>query len=125
MFNGCSYRQLVRIGALVEDVAVPAGSTFIVENDPGSTTYVLVDGEARVTVAGEYLNTVRRGDLVGEMAVLDQAPRCASVTATTDVQLLEFDETDFDELIRQPWMARRVLHTIMDRLRATDDSPTA
>lgn len=123
MFAGCSYRQLVRIGSLVDDTNVPAGTTLIVENDTGTTSYVIVEGEAEVTFAGAHLNTLRAGDLFGEMALLDQAPRCATVTATTDLHLLVFDEHGFDELVRQPWLARRLLHTIVERLRAAEEIP--
>ena len=81
-------RALVRI-------EVPAGEAFIREDDPGDLFYVIETGTVEVTKNGRHVAALGRGDYVGEIALLRDVPRTATVTATTAVVLQALDREHF------------------------------
>jgi len=119
-FQGCQDRELAHLASRIDEVDVEAGDALMRENEPGTSLFVIVSGRAAVTVEGIEVNQLQAGDLCGEMALLDGTPRCATVTATTPLRALAIPSSDFDEMVREPWMARRVLRTIVQRLRAAE-----
>jgi CRP-like cAMP-binding protein len=76
-------------------VEVAAGAIVIREGEPGDLFYVIADGELDVSAKGEHLRTLRRGDAFGEIALLRDVPRTATVTARTDVRLDTLDKKTF------------------------------
>jgi len=79
----------------LECVRLPAGAVLMREGEAGDRFYAVADGELDVTIAGEHVSTQRRGDGVGEIALLRNVPRTATVTALTDVTLYALDSTTF------------------------------
>src|SRR5215208_8421020 len=82
----------------------PFGSTIVREGEAADALYVVVDGRARVLKRGENgdelsLNVLRRGDLFGEMGLLERAQRTATVRASSDVEVLRLDRSVFDALV--------------------------
>jgi CRP-like cAMP-binding protein len=120
IFQGCTDKQLSHLAVQLGEVELDTGDVLMRENEPGTASYVIVDGRAAVTVQGVEVNQLRSGDLCGEMALLDNTPRCATITAMVPLRALVIPGTEFDEIVREPWMARRVLRTIVERLRAAD-----
>src|SRR5437899_2462183 len=76
-----SERDLAELARLVEEVEVGAGSALVREGDDGLEAYLVVSGTAIVTVGGETIARLGRGDFVGELAMLDHGTRSATVTA--------------------------------------------
>jgi hypothetical protein len=74
---------------------VPADAEVIREGDPGDRFFAIVDGEAAVTVAGREIARLGPGDYAGEIALLRDVPRTATVTALTDLRLLALEREDF------------------------------
>lgn len=74
---------------------VPAGKRIITEGEPGDAFYVIADGEVDVAADGRPLQTLRRGDAFGEIALLRDVPRTATVTATSPVGLLVITRDEF------------------------------
>jgi CRP-like cAMP-binding protein len=76
-----------------------------------------LDGEAEVTKGGQRINTMKKGDFFGEVALVTKMPRTASVTATSDVRVLVITERDFDNLLRKsPEIGRNVAEALAERV---------
>jgi CRP-like cAMP-binding protein len=77
------------------ELQVPAGTAVIREGEPGDRFYVVADGELEVTAAGRELRTLGRGEGFGEIALLENVPRTATVTARTESRLYALDKPSF------------------------------
>lgn len=80
-------RVVERLALEARVVDVEAGRPVIVEGDPGEDFYVVVSGSVRVTQRGEYVRDLGPGSWFGELALLRDTPRTATVTASTDLRL--------------------------------------
>ena len=88
--------------------------------------YVLLEGEMEILLGDFVLETVRQGALIGEMALIDNTPRTASVVAKTPCRLAEIDRRRFHFLVQQtPHFATHVMKTLADRLRHMNAVATA
>ena len=83
------------LASRVQRGTVPAGSAVVEQGDSGSSVYVVVDGRADVVGDGTVIARLGPGDAFGEIAVLQDVPRTASVVAATDLQLFELRRDDF------------------------------
>jgi len=94
--------QLESLARELESVEVPAGEDVVREGEPGDRFYAIADGELEVTHDGRHLATLRRGDGFGEIALLRDVPRTATVTARTPARLYA--------LQRGPFLAAVIAH---------------
>ena len=118
LFSACSRTQLQRIARLAERVEAQPNHRLTEEGQPGREFYVIESGRARVTLDGRTLDELGEGDFFGEMALLDQGPRAATVTALTTMRLLSFKSAEFGELLdAAPDVGRKILRGIARRLR--------
>jgi MFS family permease len=95
IFAPLSAPAIERIMAELVRLDVPAGEILIREGDEGDRFYVIVEGEAEVTRAGTHVVTRRAGEHVGEIALLRNMPRTATVTAVTGLRLLALEREPF------------------------------
>jgi MFS family permease len=79
----------------LDPLDVPAGATVVREGERGDLFYVVADGELDVTVRDQHVGSLGRGDCFGEIALLRDVPRTATVTARTPVLLDALDGTSF------------------------------
>ena len=77
------------------ELQASAGTAVIREGEPGDRFYVVADGELEVSAQGRELRTIGRGDGFGEIALLENVPRTATVTARTDSRLYALDKPSF------------------------------
>jgi len=99
-------------------VHVKSGECLFRQGDAGDVMYVLISGEAEVTMGALLLDVCRSGDIVGELAMVDEAPRSATVTAHTDCQFAVVDKKRFDFLVNEsPRFAIDVMRVMARRLK--------
>lgn len=126
LFSGCSKKDLQTIARVVKDIDHPADTVIAREGEPGVGLFVIVEGQAEVTIGGKKKTKLGPGDFFGEIALLDGGPRTATVTATTDVKLLGLTEWVFRGLMQEhPSIAIKTLQQMAGRLRSATAAATA
>lgn len=102
--------------------ALPAGQTLFKEGDQGELMYVLMSGTAEISVRNRVVETAEAGAIFGEMAMIDDGARSATVIAKSDCTLLPIESERFNFLIQQtPNFALYVMRVMAKRLRRADD----
>lgn len=120
LFAGCSKTELTEIASIADELDLPEGATLIREDDRGREFLIVIEGTAKVTKKGRKLNDVGPGSFVGEIALIADVPRTATVTATAPVRLLVITDRAFQQLIRKtPSIAAKVLQILGERLQTT------
>jgi CRP-like cAMP-binding protein len=98
-----------------------AGTTVFRAGESGDVAYVVRTGEVEIRLDDRLLYVVTAGGLVGEMALIDSAPRSATAVARTDAELVPIDEKRFLFLVQQtPFFALQVMRVLAERLRASN-----
>ncbi len=109
-----------------EKITVQTGARIIEEDSHSEDMFVVVEGELQVTKAGldreVFLANLGHGEVVGEIALLDNAPRTASVTATRESTLIRIPAEAFEALIGDSRVVRRMFRTVTSRLRGIEDT---
>jgi len=101
---------------------VAAGSTIFQAGDPSDGMYAVVEGEIDIFVNGKLVETVGKGGIFGEMALIDKEGRAGSAVAKTDTRIVTVDERRFLFLVQQtPNFALHVMRVLSDRLRRADE----
>jgi CRP/FNR family cyclic AMP-dependent transcriptional regulator len=120
LFARCSKRELETIASLADEVDLPAGKVLTAEGDRGREFFVLLEGSAGVRSDGRELASLGEGDFFGEIALVTDKARTATVTATTQMRALVITDRAFRELLRNsPEIQGKVLAAVADRLAAT------
>ncbi len=122
LFSGCTDAELQAIDRLTIPDDVPAGVVLCREGRVGRQAFVIVSGEAILTIGGVEVARLGPGSFFGEMAILDRAPRVGTVTSATPMKVLVFNATELTSLVQLPRIARRMLTTVNARLRQADQS---
>ena len=112
---------------MAETVSVPAGQLVLQEGDQGDSLYVVLAGELEVTKRqgsqDVLLALYKPGQFFGEMALLEQAPRSASVRTLQESRLLMISQAAFQTLLScSPSAPLKILHTVTSRLRSTESA---
>jgi CRP-like cAMP-binding protein len=95
---------------------MPEGKVLTTEGDPGREFFVLIEGTADVRRKGRKVNTMGAGDFFGEIALVSNRPRTATVTATSPMRLLVITDRAFRELMRKtPSIQTKVLSALAER----------
>lgn len=94
-----------------------AGHTIFAEGDPGDYMYVVITGNVEIKVRGQVMETAVPGDILGEMALIEQSTRSATAIARTDATLVPVDRKRFTFLVQEtPYFALHVMKVLADRL---------
>lgn len=119
LFRGCSPASLQRLAEVTGEVDFPADQPIVNQGQIGNGLFVLVAGTARVARGSETLAHLGVGDFFGELGVLDQLPRMASVIAETPCSCLALASWDlFGVVDADPQLTRNLLRELSLRLRA-------
>jgi CRP/FNR family transcriptional regulator, cyclic AMP receptor protein len=117
LFANCSKRELEEIAHLADEIDLNQGKEMTRQGSPGREFFVLLEGEAEVTKDGDVINQLSGGDFFGEIALVSDSPRTATVTATSPVRALVITDRDFRHLMKdQPEIQNKVLSALAARL---------
>jgi CRP-like cAMP-binding protein len=123
LFIQLGKRELQRVGQLADVLDLPAGRVLMRQGERGAEAMVIVEGRANVERDGRLLYEAGPGDVLGEMALLSDRPRIATVTLQTDTRLLVLARREFDALMTEmPSVRAQVMENLALRLMAAEDS---
>ena len=118
LFADCSRGELEQIAQLADEIDLAEGKELTRLGESGREFFVLLEGEADVTQDGRSINTLGAGDFFGEIALVEDTPRTATVTATTPVRVLVITDRAFRQLLgEQPELQRKVLVALAERVK--------
>jgi CRP/FNR family transcriptional regulator, cyclic AMP receptor protein len=116
LFAHCSKGELQEIASIADEIDIAEGKALTTEGAPGREFFVIIEGTASVAQDGEQINDLGPGDFFGEVALVKDTPRTATVTATSPVRALVVTAQNFRRLIEhQPNIERTVLKALVDR----------
>jgi MFS family permease len=95
LFSPLGAPALEGLARELAELRVPAGTAVVREGEPGDRFYVVAEGDLDVSAQGRELRTIGRGEGFGEIALLENVPRTATVTARTDTRLYALDKPSF------------------------------
>jgi CRP-like cAMP-binding protein len=120
LFAHCTRGEIAKVAAIADEIDAPAGKELIREGDRGREFFVMLSGTADVRRKGRKINALKPNDFFGEIALVSRSPRTATVTTTSDAQLLVITASAFRLLLEQsPRIQLRVLEALADRLAPT------
>jgi CRP-like cAMP-binding protein len=121
LFRGCSEASLARLAAQTAEVTFAAGAPIVTQGQIGNGLFIVIAGSARVTTGEHELARLGPGEVIGELSVLDQEPRVATVIAQEPVRCLALASWDLlATLDTDPQLARNLLAELAGRLRDAD-----
>ena len=119
LFARVSAGSLESVAANTDEVDVEAGRTLITQGEPSDSFYILLDGEAEVTIDGKSRRTMRPGDFFGEISMLDLGPATATVATTRPCRVMVMSHVQFRDAVKgDEELLLQVLAAVAERLRA-------
>lgn len=127
LFAGCEAADIERVVGREPVIRrLTEGEVLCREGEPASAWWIVLDGLADATVDGRYIATIGEGETIGELALLDDEPRTATVTAVTEMTVREVDGGSFlTALADTPSLTLGLLRQLATRLRRANDRPSA
>ncbi len=129
IFSGMTGEELMVLAEIVEEIEIKEGETVFRENDPGEDLFVIVRGKVNIirsegTPSEAIIAMLEERECFGEMSILDDEPRSATVRTAADTLLLKIQQDEFRELIREePDVAFKVFRVFTRRLRNAQPEP--
>jgi CRP-like cAMP-binding protein len=120
LFSNCSRKELEAIAAIADEIDLPKGKVLIREGERGREFFVLLEGEAEVLKGRRAIRKLGPGDFFGEIALIGNTPRTATVVARTPVRALVITDRAFRALLeKMPELQVKVMQTLAERLNST------
>jgi CRP-like cAMP-binding protein len=121
LFSECGKRDLGSIASIADEVHWPEGLVIARQGDRGREFFVIVEGSADVAVDGKKVATLGAGDFFGEMALVTEQRRSATVTAASSMRALVIVDRALARLLREePGVQAKILAAVATRLAAND-----
>ncbi|HEX7254860.1 MAG TPA: cyclic nucleotide-binding domain-containing protein [Gaiellaceae bacterium] len=122
LFAQLGRRELDEVASIADEIDLPDGKELTVEGQPGREFVVIIEGEASVRRGDQEINRLGAGDFFGEIALLNQEPRTATVIAQTPIRALVITDRSFRTLLdHSPEIEDKVMSAMSARL-GPDDS---
>lgn len=124
LFAGCTDKQLQFIASRADELDLPKGKVLCREGESGGDFFILLSGAAEASAGGRPLRTLRQGDFFGEIALIDNGPRTATVTVSEPARALILGPSQFRDVLHQNTeIVIAMLHAVVQRLRAGSQLP--
>jgi CRP/FNR family transcriptional regulator, cyclic AMP receptor protein len=125
LFAGLPKRHLRAVAGIATEQVFPERATIAEEGKAGDDFYVIVEGQASVLRSGRRVARMLPGDFFGEIALLDEGPRTASVITETPLTAMAINRKPFTTLLeREPSIVLKMLEALATRLRNQERSLT-
>ncbi len=119
LFAGCTEKQLQFIAGRADELDLEKGRVLCREGHSGGDFFVLLSGSADVSAGGKNVRTIREGEFFGEIAMIDNGPRSATVTVTESGRALVLGPAQFRDMLHQnAEIAATMLYAVVKRLRS-------
>jgi CRP-like cAMP-binding protein len=123
LFQGLSKKELSHISSLATRLELPAGKALTKEGQQGYEFIIVLEGEVEVRQHGQVIAKRGAGDYFGEIALLDNRPRTATVMAITPVVIEVIERREFLGLVAEnPEIGQKIMATMAQRLGELQDS---
>ena len=117
LFSQLSKKDVKQLAATLTQRTFPAGAVIIEKGKPGVGFFIIASGSAAVTLEGNRVRALKTGDHFGEIALIDDGPRMAEVTAETDVECYVLAAWQFRPFVQDhPDVAWALLQTLVKRI---------
>lgn len=117
LFQACSLPELTKVAGIMSQLEEPEGKVLMREGEPGRDFFVIAEGTAEVRKGNRRVSTLGPGDFAGEVALLTNAPRTATVRATSPVTVLRVTSKGFAALLEtSPTIQRKIQKALADRV---------
>jgi CRP/FNR family transcriptional regulator, cyclic AMP receptor protein len=124
LFEGLSSRELEELAQRSEDMELEPGTVLCREGEIGHEFFVIIEGDVEIERQGRSLGTRGAGDFIGEIALLEEIERTATVTAKSPLRVFVLTRTAFKRLVEQhPGVELKVLRTLAHRVAAMSQDP--
>ncbi|HJW22028.1 MAG TPA: cyclic nucleotide-binding domain-containing protein [Candidatus Limnocylindrales bacterium] len=121
LFTGLGRAELEQLAQLVDEIDVPAGYALMRQGERGDQMFVVVSGELEIDRDGRTINHQGPGAAVGEMSLLAEGARTATVRTTGPARLLVLAHREFHSLMdAHPTVRMRILEGLADKIRTLD-----
>jgi CRP-like cAMP-binding protein len=121
LFSACSKDELRKLSKRTTDIPIAEGHVLVKEGDRGLEFFVIVSGRARVSRRGRKVGELGPGDFFGELALLIDSERNATVTALTPMEAIVLSRREFEAALADaPRMTRRIMSGMAQRLAEFD-----
>jgi CRP/FNR family transcriptional regulator, cyclic AMP receptor protein len=122
LFSGCTDKELAFIASRADEVDIPAGKVLTETGKSGGDFFIILDGKAEVE-ATQGKRTLGPGDFFGEIALIDNGPRTATVTAIEPINALVIRSDGFNRLMNDyPAVRLGILNAMAQRVRRTSEA---
>ncbi len=122
IFSNCTAEEITAIGSVAQESGFQSGQIIVTQGTPGQAFYLILEGRVEIIRDGQSLGAFGPGDFFGEMSLLDQAPRSATIRALEPTTCLMLSSWDFKALLeRMPSIAIKLLEVLSRRLRVADE----
>jgi CRP/FNR family transcriptional regulator, cyclic AMP receptor protein len=122
LFSTCTKKELTALASLATQIDVPAGKVLATQGQRGREFFVVVSGKAEATRGDVPIGVLGPGTFFGEMSLLEDKPRVATVTTTEPTSVLVLTAQEFDRLVElMPAVDRKILIVLAERLRELEE----
>jgi CRP/FNR family transcriptional regulator, cyclic AMP receptor protein len=122
IFANCTPQEIAAIDGVAQESYFAPGQIIVTQGTPGQAFYLILSGRVEILRDNQSLGAFGPGDFFGEMSLLDQAPRSATIRAIDHVSCLMLSSWDFKALLeRHPSIAIKLLEVLSRRLRVANE----